>query len=198
MNVDGGRASGVTLDDGTVLSAGTVVLAAGAWSGAVAGLPEAVVPSVRPVKGQTLHLRPAQPVLSHVVRAAVKGNHIYLVPRESGDVIVGASVEEAGFDTRPRAGAVYDILRDVQTVLPELGEAELVEVRTGLRPGTPDNAPLIGPSGIDGLVVATGHYRNGLLLTPVTADLVAGYLATGEWDELAKPFAPQRFDRSTT
>lgn len=193
LEVVDNRATGVTLDDGTVLSAATVVLAAGAWSATVAGLPPGVVPPVRPVKGQTLHLRPARPVLSHVVRAAVKGNHIYLVPRESGDVIVGASVEEAGFDVRPRAGAVYDILRDAQTVLPELGEAELVEIRTGLRPGSPDNAPLIGPSGVDGLVIATGHYRNGILLTPVTADLVADHLATGQWDELAKPFAPQRF-----
>jgi glycine oxidase len=132
-------------------------------------------------------------VLAHIVRAAVKGNHIYLVPRESGDIVIGASVEEAGFDVRARAGAVYDILRDAQTVLPELSEAELVEVRTGLRPGSPDNAPLIGESGIEGLVYATGHYRNGILLTPVTADLVADRLATGKWDELAAPFAPQRF-----
>jgi glycine oxidase len=193
VQVRGNRVTGVMLDDGTEITAATVVLAAGAWSGVVAGLPPMALPPVRPVKGQTLHLRPARPLLSHVVRASVKGNHIYLVPRESGDLIVGASVEEAGFDVRPRAGAVYDILRDAQTVLPELGEAELVEVRTGLRPGSPDNAPLIGSSALDGLVLATGHYRNGILLAPVTADLVTQYIATGEWDELAKPFTPDRF-----
>ena len=94
--------------------------------------------------------------------------------------MVGASVEEAGFDAAPRAGAVYELLRDAQSLLPELGEAELVEVCTGLRPGSPDNAPLIGPSGVAGLIQATGHYRNGVLLAPVTADGVAALIADGE------------------
>lgn len=187
------RVEAIVMGDGTVISAGAVVIAAGAWSGSVAGLPSDARPAVRPVKGQTVLLRPARPVLQHVVRASVQGNHVYLVPRESGDIVVGASLEEAGFDERPRAGAVYDILRDALTVVPELAEAEQVEVRTGLRPGSPDNAPLIGESGVHGLLLATGHYRNGVLLTPVTADLVAGYLATGGWDELAAPFAPTRF-----
>ncbi|MCW2496806.1 glycine oxidase ThiO [Jatrophihabitans sp.] len=168
------------------LAAGQVVLAAGAWSGVLGGLP------VRPVKGQTLRLRALSPLASgRVVRASVKGSTVYIVPRENGDVVVGASSEEAGFDVTPRAGAVYELLRDAQTVLPELGEAELVEVSTGLRPGTADNAPLLG-RGEDGVILATGHYRNGVLLTPVTADAIATLLATGETDPVIAPFTPSR------
>src|SRR5207247_2658873 len=102
------------------------VLAAGAWSGTTPGVPAEALPPVRPVKGQTLHLRPARPVLGRVVRASVTGHPVYLVPRQNGDLIIGASLEEVGFDESPRAGAVYDLLRDAQTVLPELGEAEFV------------------------------------------------------------------------
>src|SRR5581483_2280155 len=101
--------------------------------------------------------------------------------------------EEVGFDQQPRAGAVYELLRDAQTVLPELGEAVLAEVCTGLRPGSPDNAPIVGPTPIDGLIVATGHYRNGILLTPVTADGVAALIADGALPDVLAPFAPDRF-----
>jgi glycine oxidase len=193
VDVVGDRAVGVTLDDGTVLSAGHVVLAAGAWSGRVDGVPAAAVPAVRPVKGQTLRLRlPGPARLSHVVRGTVKGSPIYLVPRADGEYVVGASSEEVGFDTQPRAGAVYELLRDAQSVMPELGEAVLVDVSTGLRPGSPDNAPLIGPSGVDGLIHATGHYRNGILLTPVTADGVAELITTGALPDVLIPFTPAR------
>jgi glycine oxidase len=160
---------GVRTDSGESLAAGTVVLAAGAWSGALVDVP------VRPVKGQTLRLR-ASPALNHVVRGTVRGSPVYLVPRSDGSLVVGASSEEAGFDMRPRTGAVFDLLRDAQALVPELSEAEFVEVSTGLRPGTPDNAPLIGHGPVPGLILATGHYRNGVLLTPLTADLVLGLL----------------------
>ena len=191
---DGERTLGVRTET-DVLPADTVVLAAGAWSAQVAGLPASVMPPVRPVKGQTLRLRlPGAERLSQVLRASVRGSAVYVVPRGSGEYIVGASTEETGFDREPRAGAVYELLRDAQSVLPELSEATLVEVCTGLRPGTPDNGPLLGPSDLDGLVLAAGHYRNGILLTPVTADGIADYLAGGEFSAEFAPFAPSRFE----
>jgi glycine oxidase len=131
--------------------------------------------------------------LRHVVRATVQGTPIYLVPRADGRLVVGASSEEAGFDLTPRAGAVYELLRDAQTVLPELGEAVLEEICTGLRPGSPDNAPVIGASGLPGLVHASGHFRNGILLTPITAAAVADLLTEGELPADVAPFAPARF-----
>ena len=192
--VDKGRVRGVRVAGGGVLGTRAVVLAAGCWSGQVEGVPVEAQAPVRPVKGQTLRLRlPGRPRLSRVVRAAVKGNPVYLVPRADGEIVVGASVEERGFDQQPRAGAVYELLRDAQSVLPELGEATLVEVSTGLRPGSPDNAPIIGPTPVEGLVHATGHYRNGVLLSPVTADAVATLLADGVLPEELAPFRPDRF-----
>jgi glycine oxidase len=162
----------VRTEDGGSLSAGVVVLAAGAWS----GLLDASLP-VRPVKGQTLRLRGARGLLDHVVRGSVRGHPVYLVPRADGSVVVGASSEEAGFDVCPRTGVVYELLRDAQALVPALSETEFVEVSTSLRPGSPDNAPLVGPGAVPGLMYATGHYRNGILLAPLTADLVAGSIA---------------------
>jgi glycine oxidase len=194
LRLAGSRATGVSLPDGTELPAGHVVVAAGAWSANVAGLPAEHAARVRPVKGQTLRLRlPGPPRLTRVVRGTVKGAPIYLVPRADGQLVVGASSEEAGFDVTPRAGAVYELLRDAQSVLPELSEAVLEEVSTGLRPGSPDNAPIVGPAGVDGLIHATGHYRNGILLTPVTADGVADLITDGELPDVLAPFAPGRF-----
>lgn len=192
VHISDGRADGVALADATFIPAGVVVLAAGAWSSQPdLGVPS--VPTVRPVKGQTLRLQlPEGSTLRHVVRATIKGSTVYVVPRENGEVVVGASSEEAGFDVRPRAGAVYELLRDAQSVLPELSEAQLVEVSTGLRPGTADNAPLVGPCDIDGLVLATGHYRNGILLTPVTGDAVATYLTTGVMPDELVAFSVNR------
>jgi glycine oxidase len=177
------------------LDSGVTVLAAGAWSGRVGGLPPALAAAVRPVKGQTLWLRGAPGLLAHVVRGNIKGNPVYLVPRADGDLVVGASSEEAGFDTRPRSGAVYALLRDAQTLVPELSEAEFVEVSTSLRPGSPDNAPLLGAAGVPGLVLATGHYRNGILLAPVTGDEIANLIVDGRTPPVLAPFSPQRFGR---
>jgi glycine oxidase len=191
LAVDGDRVTGVVLSDGGTLAAGTVVLAAGCWSGGLGGpAAEALVP-VRPVKGQLLYLRgPAdQPLCSGNVR----GLEVYVVPRGDGRVVVGATVEEQGFDTTVTAGAVHDLLRAALELLPDVAELELLETVVGLRPGSPDNAPMLGPAGPDGLVVATGHYRNGILLTPVTADAVAELLATGRVPELIVPFGPGRF-----
>jgi glycine oxidase len=194
VDTAGDRATGLRLADGTRIAAEHVVLAAGAWSGRVAGLPPGLAPPVRPVKGQTMVLRLDGPErLRHVLRGKVKGNHIYLLPRADGRIAIGASVEEKGFDQQPRAGAIYELLRDAQTLIPELSEAVLDGLSTGLRPGSPDNAPLIGPSTLPGLTIATGHYRNGVLLTPVTADAVAEYVTAGTLPAVVAPFGPDRF-----
>ena len=188
LTVEGDRVTGVVLAGGERLTAGMVVLAAGCWSGGLAG--EVLAP-VRPVKGQLLYLRgPAdQPLCSRNVR----GLEVYVVPRGDGRVVVGATVEEQGFDTRVTAGAVHDLLRAAMELLPDAAELELVETVVGLRPGSPDNAPLLGPAGPEGLVVATGHYRNGILNTPTTADTIAELLATGQVPEMIAPFSPGRF-----
>ncbi|WP_250287308.1 glycine oxidase ThiO [Frankia sp. CiP1_Cm_nod2] len=193
----GDRVVGLELADGTELTAPVAVLACGAWSGRIDGLPPGVLPAVRPVKGQTLRLRTVgPPPLTCVLRGTVRGHPVYLVPRADGRIVVGASSEEAGFDLRPRAGAVYELLRDAQALVPAVGEAELEEVSTGLRPASPDNAPLIGPSRLPGLLLAVGHYRNGVLLTPVTADAIAGLLADGALPGEAAAFTPARFDHA--
>ncbi len=195
--VEADRATGVRLSDGEVLRAGAVVLAAGCWSGRLGGLPAAVVPPVRPVKGQILRLRTPDgaPFLHRIVRGVVAGTFVYVVPRADGEVVVGGTVEEQGFDTTVRAGAVYELLRNAGALVPAIAELELVECHAGLRPGSPDNAPLLGRTALDGLLLATGHYRNGVLLTPVTADAIATLLATGETPELIAPFSPRRFER---
>ncbi len=192
--VEGGRVVGV--DD---LRAGQSVLAAGCWSGRLAGLPPDAVPPVRPVKGQILRLRvdPARPILGRTVRAFVHGRPVYLVPRADGEIVLGATGEELGYDTTVTVGAVSDLLADARQLLPGLSEAELHESSAGLRPGSPDNAPLIGPATLPGLVVATGHYRNGVLLAPATADAVAQLLATGALPAGFAAFDPRRFGSPT-
>ncbi|MFJ9851875.1 glycine oxidase ThiO [Streptomyces sp. NPDC101150] len=199
LTVDGGRATGVELAGGEGLPAGQVVLAGGSWSGRLTGVPEAVLPPVRPVKGQVLRLRlPRMPAgspafLSRTVRAVVRGNPLYLVPRENGELVLGATSEEQGWDTTVTAGGVYELLRDAHELVPGITELPLVETCAGLRPTSPDNAPLLGPSALPGLHLATGHFRNGVLLTPVTGDAMAEALATGRLPEEARPFSPARF-----
>ncbi|MFE2077350.1 glycine oxidase ThiO [Streptomyces misionensis] len=196
LEVAGGRAAGVTTADGTALAAGRVVLAGGSLSGRLAGVPREVLPPVRPVKGQVLRLTVPQryaPFLSRTVRAVVRGGQVYLVPRENGELVVGATSEELGWDTTVTAGGVYELLRDAHELVPGITELPLTETRAGLRPGSPDNAPLLGPSGLDGLLLATGHHRNGVLLTPVTGDVMGRLLGDGELPQEARPFTPQRF-----
>jgi glycine oxidase len=189
----GGRVTGVVTDAGDRLAAAHTVLAAGAWSRDIPGLPDELRPPVRPVKGQTVHLRGPATLLAHVVRGSVTGRLVYVVPRADGRVVVGASSEEVGFDARPRTGAVYELLRDAQALVPELNETEFVEVSTGFRPGSPDNAPLLGAAGPPGLVLATGHYRNGILLTPATADGIAAIVAGEGTPAIFAAFDPRRF-----
>ena len=188
LRVDGERVTGVVLEDGTRLAAGAVVVAAGA---AVArlGMPEHARVPVRPVKGQVLRLR-GEPEL---VRRTIRGEQAYLVPRGDGRYVLGATMEERGWDTTPTAGGVYELLRDIGEVVPGVLELAVEELIAGLRPATPDNLPAIGAGALEGLVWATGHFRNGILLTPVTAALVAGVLAGDGLPDWAAPADPLRF-----
>ncbi|NUK05666.1 glycine oxidase ThiO [Streptomyces lunaelactis] len=190
------RARGALLTDGDDVTADQVVLAGGSLSGRLGGVPAEVLPPVRPVKGQVLRLtvpRPYAPFLSRTVRAVVRGSHVYLVPRENGELVVGATSEELGWDTTVTAGGVYELLRDAHELVPGVTELPLTETRAGLRPASPDNAPLLGPTALPGLHLATGHHRNGVLLTPVTGDVLAAVLVTGELPDVARPFTPRRF-----
>ncbi|PRY47707.1 glycine oxidase [Geodermatophilus tzadiensis] len=190
--VDGGRAAGLRLAGGTAVPAGQVVLALGARSGQLPGVPPL---PVRPVKGQVLRLGGADGLLEGTVRALVRGRPVYLVPHGHDGLVVGATVEDRGFDPTVTAGGVHDLLHDAIDVVPGITELELVETLARWRPGTPDNAPLLGPASLPGLVLATGHHRNGVLLTPVTADAVADLLAGGALPPVAAPFTADRFRR---
>jgi glycine oxidase len=195
VDIANGAVEGVTLAERGSRPAGSVVLAAGCRSGQLGGIPEHLLPPVRPVKGLTLRLRaPAGvPRLATTVRGLVHGRSCYLVAREDGHVVVGATVEEKGFDTAVQAGALGDLLEDARRLVPSLEEYELVDTAVGLRPGSPDNAPIVGATELKGLVLATGHYRNGFLLAPVTAqevvDVLAGLDSSGAFSE----FGPARF-----
>lgn len=194
LDHDGTRVQGVTLSDGTSLAAPQVVLSAGCWSPRLEGLPERVVPPVRPVKGQVLSLRSldGEPVLDACVRGLVRGRSIYLVPRGDGRLVVGATQEERGYDTTVTAGATRQLLDDAARVVPGVDELELIEAVAGLRPSTPDNRPLIGATPLAGLLLATGHHRNGVLLTPLTAQAIADRLAGDDPDPVTGVADPGR------
>ena len=163
------------LRNGELVPAGQVVVAAGAWSGAIGGIPDPARVAVRPVKGQILRLHdPAGPGLLNGVLRMGGG---YIVPRGDGRYVLGATMEERGFDTTVTAGAAFELLREAVELVPGIGELVLDELSAGLRPTTADNLPVLGPGALGGLHWATGHYRNGILLTPVTAEIVAGALA---------------------
>jgi glycine oxidase len=188
VSVADGRVAGVCLTDGERIIAEHVVVAAGAWTEAVGGLPADARVPIHPVKGQILRLHdPAGPgLLTRVLR--MTGG--YLLPRGDGRYVLGATMEERGFDTTVTAGGAFELLRNAFELLPSVTELVIDELSAGLRPTTPDNAPAIGPGGIPGLHWAVGHYRHGILLTPVTAELVVGALA-GE--AVPAEFAATRF-----
>ncbi|MDQ3609466.1 MAG: FAD-dependent oxidoreductase, partial [Actinomycetota bacterium] len=186
------RITGLRLTSGERLTATDTVLALGAWAGDPPGLPSAARVPLRPVKGQLLRLRdPDGPgLLERTVRFA--GG--YLVPRADGRYVLGATQEERGFDTTVTAGGLYELLRDASELVPGVLELAVEEAIAGLRPATPDNAPVLGrPEGVDGLVWAGGHHRNGILLAPVTGDAVLRAL---EGESAASAFAPARFART--
>lgn len=183
----GGRVTGLSTESETYF-ANTVILAAGAWS------PELVqgfqLP-VRPLKGQSLALRmdPRMPALQHIVWT----EQIHMAPKADGRLIIGATVEERGFDTANTAGGVFALLEAARRVLPAMEELAIDEIWTGFRPTSLDDAPILGDVGIDGLVVATGHHRNGILLAPVTARAISNLVADGRMDGPEANFTYQRF-----
>jgi glycine oxidase len=192
LETAGGRVHGVRTAAGELLGADTVLIAAGAWSAAGELAVEAGAPAIRPVKGQLLELR-TRPGHRAPARHIVRTPRCYLVPRGDGRVVLAATPEEQGFDLAVTADGVYRLLEAAWEVLPDVGELELLRARVGLRPGTPDNAPAIGAGDVDGLVWATGHYRNGIMLAPLTGRGIAALLTDGELSAELRPFIPQRF-----
>jgi glycine oxidase len=188
---DAGRVDGIVLADGRKVAADVVVLAAGAWSRSIEGLAPELRPPVRPIKGQMLALRmdPTAPLLTHVVWAP----GAYLVPRLDGRLLVGATVEEKGYDTSLTAGGILTLLEAAWRVVPAVEELPIDEMWVGHRPGSRDDAPILGTGLIDGLIYATGHHRNGILLTPITADAIAELVFEGAADPAIRPFSIERF-----
>jgi glycine oxidase len=188
--VDGDKVTGVRLADGSTVTSEQVVVAAGV-DVARLDMPEHARVPVRPVKGQVLRLR--DPRGAGLVERTIRGEAAYLVPRGDGRYVLGATMEERGWDRTPTAGGVYELLRDMSELVPGIFELDIEELLAGLRPATPDNLPAIGRGALDGLVWATGHFRNGILLTPVTAEIVAGVLAGEALPEFAAAADPARF-----
>ena len=195
VKVTSGRVVGVAAS-GISYPADIVVVAAGAWTPDVRGLPQIARPPVRPVKGQMLALAqdPAAPILKHVLWT----QRAYLVPRNDGRLLVGATTEERGFDTRLTAGGMLSLLESAWRALPGIEELPIVESWAGLRPGSRDDAPILGKTSVDGLILATGHHRNGILLAPITADAISKLVLTGETDPAIAPFALDRFAAGDT
>jgi glycine oxidase len=195
VDISAGRVAAVASEHSRI-DADIVVLAAGAWSRDIAGIPAEYLPPVRPIKGQMLALRmePERPLLSHVLWLP-RG---YLVPRRDGRLVVGGTVEERGFDDRITAGGLLALIEGAWRAVPAIEELPVAETWVGFRPGSRDDAPILGPSGIDGLVIATGHHRNGILLTPLTAEAISGFVLTGRLPDAVRPFSPERFSRRTT
>jgi len=191
ISVQAGRAKGVAFADGTSIAADVVVLAAGAWSRGIGGLPPDRRPPVRPVKGQMLALRmdPATPLLNHVLWAP----GAYLVPRRDGRLIVGATVEEKGFDDSITAGGMLTLLEAAWRAIPAVEELPIEEIWVGHRPGSRDDAPILGRGPLEGLFYATGHHRNGILLAPVTADAMARLILDDVLEPAIRPFGLERF-----
>jgi glycine oxidase len=188
---ESGGVDGVSLAGGERVRARQVVLAAGVWSNAIAGIPSHARVVVRPVKGQVLRMHdPAGPgLLTRVIR--ILGG--YITPRGDGRYVIGGTMEERGMDTAVTGGAVFEVLRDAIELVPGVAELVVDELCAGLRPGTADNSPVIGPGAVRGLHWATGHHRSGILLAPITAEIVVAGLLGEQSHELAEPFAPERF-----
>ncbi|WP_241503695.1 glycine oxidase ThiO [Ferruginivarius sediminum] len=176
---------------GARVAADAVVLAAGPWSRDIAGLPEDARPPVRPIKGQVLSLRmdPSEPLLRHVLWAPTA----YLVPRRDGTLIVGGTVEEKGFDDTITAGGLYALLEAAWRAVPAIEELPVAETWVGWRPGSRDDAPILGPAPVDGLWLATGHHRNGILLAPLTAQAMASEILGRARLDVLRPFGVERF-----
>lgn len=171
-----------------------VVIAAGAWSKQIEGIPENIKPPVRPVKGQIINLVKSDSCkLTKIIRAP----DVYLLPKSDGRLVVGASNEEMGFDTNPTAGGIYRLLERAWEAVPSIYDLAIGSIEVGLRPGSRDHEPIVGDCEIEGLYFATGHYRNGILLTPVTAIELSNWISTGNPSEILEPFKISRFIKET-
>ena len=193
--IENGIAIGVQAQDG-FQNADTVILSAGCWSAQIAGIPDAIAPPVRPVKGQMLALQMEEGIAVNSVIRTVRARYptsVYLVPRTDGRLIIGATSEEMGFDTRLTVGGVFELLRGAWEAVPGVYELPILETWAGLRPGSRDNAPILGETPVANLIYATGHYRNGILLTPITAYEIAKLVLTSETSEIIAPFQLDRF-----
>lgn len=189
INITNGKASGVHIH-GIDIEAANVVVCAGSWSKSIGGLTEDIQPPVRPVKGQAISLiLDATCQVTHAVRAP----DVYLVPKKDGRLVVGASVEEMGFDEMPSAGEVFRLLERAWEAVPSVYDLKIQSIDVGLRPGSRDHQPIISDSEIEGLFFATGHYRNGILLTPITAVEMSKWIVTGEESKALKGFELSRF-----
>ena len=195
--IENGIAIGVQTQDG-FQNADLVILSAGCWSAQIAGIPEAMIPPVRPVKGQMLALQMEEGIAINSVIRTVRARYptsVYLVPRTDGRLVIGATSEEMGFDTRLTVGGMFELLRGAWEAVPGVYELPILETWAGLCPGSRDNAPILGKTPVENLIYATGHYRNGILLTPITAYEVAKLVLTGETSEVIAPFQLERFLR---
>ncbi len=193
--IENGVAIGVQTQDGFHES-DMVVLSAGCWSAQIDGLPDVIIPPVRPVKGQMLALQMEEGIDIKTVIRTVRARHptsVYLVPRTDGRLIIGATSEEMGFDIRLTVGGMFELLRGAWEVVPGVYELPVLETWAGLRPGSRDNAPILGKTPVKNLIYATGHYRNGILLTPITAYEIAKLILTDETSETIIPFQLDRF-----
>jgi glycine oxidase len=188
--VERGRARGV-LADGEPLTADAVLLAAGAWSGALAADLGGRLP-VEPVRGQMLAVSNVPRLISH----AIHGDDIYLVPRPSGELLIGATVERVGFERAVTPDGLGGLIAQAVALVPEIGRRPITRSWCGFRPAAPDGLPVLGPwPDVAGLFVATGHYRNGILLAPITATVMADCIVDGQTPDSITPFLLQRFSR---
>ena len=180
----------IILEDGERIYGSAVVVAAGAWSRQIEGLEADERPPVRPVKGQMLELLVEPPFdLRHVVR----GPRAYLAPKTNGRLLVGASSEEMGFDERVTAGGLYRLLEGAWEIVPGIHDLPVVDMWAGLRPASRDHLPILGFGEAPGVVMATGFYRHGILLTPVTSEEIARLIITEKMSDWLQPFSPLRF-----
>ena len=189
ITISGDKISGISVNN-EKKEYGTVVLANGAWARQMEGLPDDIRPPIRPVKGQILTLRMTD---DFGLKKVIRSPEAYFAPKKDGRLIVGATVEEKGFETFPTAGGIKDILESAWEAVPGIYDLPLEEINVGLRPSSRDNAPIISDTPVGGLYMATGHFRHGILLTPVTAYEMTGLIVNGKTSELIQPFSLLRF-----
>ncbi len=190
---DEGRCKGVETDDGRRIFADQTVIAAGAWSSQIAGIPEFNKPTLRPVRGQMIAIDTGS---DHLIDRVLRTPAVYIIPRQNGRLLIGSTMEEKGFSEEVTAGAVRTLLREAWRILPGIDEHPIESLFSGFRPVSIDDRPLLGPSLVDDLFLATGHGRHGILLAPVSGQIMACHIAHPQWTQQTYPaFDPRRFSR---